>query len=473
MARNQEALRELSALRDELGRLDESTPEGKEAKVRMQASLEGIAGKLTPTGRTGGDDREDADRERGESASSTRAVIGARLKRAPLTDEDRHLHKVNDDLLILSHVLRDEDDARVDVRTTDYYKRAMEDLPILRKSLDTGATGLDSWIPNVFSSSLHKQVRMQLRVAGLFRRIDMPNDPYTFPIEGDDATAYMVTEQGDADADLTAGNRVKSSFSDSSEDPNPGTLTLTSKKIGVRTTFSEEAREDVIVPVLPYLNEKIALAIANQEEDCDINGDTTGTHQDSDVTGSTDGRKAWKGLRKLAVSGAKVTNTCSDKSRIGLTDLRTLRVKMGKYGADVSQLVYAVGMAGAIKMLQVEDPMSATNPSPVITVDKLGPNATILTGQIAQIDGIPIILSPKMRENLSTTGVYDGVTTDRGLVMCVNVSQFMHGDRRATKLASQYVPVTDQTILVALRRVTFRGWFESDPAVAILRNVQI
>jgi len=96
-----------------------------------------------------------------------------------------------------------------------------------------------------------------------------------------------------------------------------------------------------------------------------------------------------------------------------------------------------------------------------------------LNGEIARIDGIPIVVSSLVRENLTTTGVYDGVTTDRTLVLCVNRTQWMFGDRRQVRIASQYVAVTDQQLLVTTRRLTFRGIHESDKTVAALTNVQL
>lgn len=196
---------------------------------------------------------------------------------------------------------------------------------------------------------------------------------------------------------------------------------------------------------------------------------------DADVTASNDGRKAWKGLRKnAAANSAEVPNGSSDKTKIRLRDLRLMRQAMGKYGARPADLVYVVGVAGAIKMLHVEDPMSATNPSPVVTIDKYGPNATVLNGEIAKIDGVPIVVSELVREDLGESGVkLESGTSDRTLVVCVNRNAWLFGDRRQIKIASQYIAVTDQQLLVATRRLTFRGYFEADKTVSTLTNVKL
>jgi len=310
-------------------------------------------------------------------------------------------------------------------------------------------------------------------VAGLHTRINMPQDPYALPIEGNLPKAYLVSQQGDADADLDTAKRVKSSF-DGGTQPGVSILTLTSKKVGARMTFSEESEEDAIIPVLDYLKQQMARAIAEQEDDADINGDTTGTHMDADVTDAADGRKAWKGYRKHCPSGSKFANGASDKTRIRLLDLRKQREKMGVYGVSPRDLVYVVSPTGALRMLQVEDPMSSTNPSPVVTLDKMGPQATILNGQIGAIDGIPIITSQFVREDLDENGVnLSSGTADRTLILCVNKAAFVHGDRRQGKLVTQYIPVTDQNMLVYLRRLTFANWFAGKPVVSVLTDIKL
>jgi len=52
----------------------------------------------------------------------------------------------------------------------------------------------------------------------------------------------------------------------------------------------------------------------------------------------------------------------------------------------------------------------------VRTVDKYGQFATVLNGELGKIDGIPVIVSEKIRENLNASGVYDGTTTTKTLL---------------------------------------------------------
>jgi len=109
---------------------------------------------------------------------------------------------------------------------------------------------------------------------------------------------------------------------------------------------------------------------------------------DSDTTSAEDVRKAWKGYRKLAVTAAKL-----DAGNVGVdaSKLRSLRKLMGIYAIDQNELAWVVGFAVYSQMLALPD---------VITVDKYGPNATVLTGGVSQIRTAFLLLFPSMLERI-------------------------------------------------------------------------
>src|SRR5438046_3805809 len=128
-----------------------------------------------------------------------------------------------------------------------YFREKLDSMPILRKALtsaDVGNAGvlaaLTGWQPAEFSARMIEKVRLQLKVAALHQRIAMPADPYRFPVEGGDAQAYVVPEQGDADADLDTSKRVTTGLSATTATH----VTLASKKVGTRVTRSNELDED-------------------------------------------------------------------------------------------------------------------------------------------------------------------------------------------------------------------------------------
>jgi len=271
-----------------------------------------------------------------------------------------------------------------------------------KKALDTAASGGGSeWVPTGYSNDLWEMVRLESRVWGLFREIAMPTNPYVLPYQPGTVTSYKQAEQtGDT-------GQTKIPVGDSGN--LTGKTTLTAAGHAARVLFSLELEEDSIIPILPFLSRDVAKAIAEGREDAILNGDSAGTHEDSDIgAGSLDSRRRlWLGLRAGANdnAGLKV-----DLATFNADTLRGLRSVMGKFGVDPSKLALIVGVKGYIKLLGLKD--SSNNPM-VTTLDKLGPAATILTGQLGQVDGMPVIVSSQIREDLNATGVYDGVTTTK------------------------------------------------------------
>jgi hypothetical protein len=309
-------------------------------------------------------------------------------------------------------------------------------------------------------------------VAALHPRINMPSDPYKLPIEGPDAQVFLVSEATGANDYITAANLIK--HADSLTGSALTNLQLSTNKIGARLVVSAEADEASIVAMLPYFRGKLVRGMGDAEEDTTLNGDTNcglSTAIDSDMTGLaslTHPRKAWDGYRKLANSAVKKALQGAGTT-IDIADLRNLRVEFGKYGVKPSELTLVTGPVGLNKLLSLKD---GSNPTPVLTLEKYGPKATILTGEIGSVDGTPLIVSEHVRENVSVAGVYDGVTTDRTLIHMVNRAAFVYGDFRRMSLNSRYVADTDQNVVVILQRLTFASWFPSDNTVGHIYNIQ-
>jgi hypothetical protein len=115
---------------------------------------------------------------------------------------------------------------------------------------------------------------------------------------------------------------------------------------------------------------------------------------------------------------------------------------------------------GLIKMLGLAE---------VITVEKYGPLATIVTGQLASLDGIPVVVSEHMRDDVAATGVNTGVgpNTLSNLVLA-NRRAWIRGVRRAPTIKTKEDIETDQLIAV----VTWRGDFQRVLGTAETHTVQ-
>lgn len=339
----------------------------------------------------------------------------------------RELQSFNDDVYIISKMLR------VHPTQTKTWKKNQAAVGELRKAVNVATTTQGgNWVPTELSADVIDKFRLALKVGALFKRIQMPTNPYDVPVVSADATPYLVSEStSDSASKFTAST------------PATRKLRLTAQKLMTRTVFSEEATEDMVTPVLPWLKDNLAISMARGFETALINGDITSVvHMDADSNTSTDVRKSYDGLRRVA----KMLGTVTDLGTLNIANMRAVRATMGKYGVDPKSLCWLVSPKTYQKLLGFAE---------VITMEKYGSAATIVTGELAKIDGIPIIVSEFVREDLNATGYYDSTTTTKTVAVLVWTPGFWIGDRRLMTLKTFEDIQVDQTILVTTMRAAF------------------
>ena len=99
-----------------------------------------------------------------------------------------------------------------------------------------------------------------------------------------------------------------------------------------------------------------------------------------------------------------------------------VRAKLGKYGARPSELTWVMDVNTFIR---------AQGISQFRTMDKLGPNATVVTGMLGAVEGIPVIVSEQMKLADADGKVTDaGNVANRGRLLVFNRTQWAQGFRR-------------------------------------------
>jgi HK97 family phage major capsid protein len=317
--------------------------------------------------------------------------------------------------------------------------------------VDTTAEGKE-FVPTGLGAEMHEKVRASGKVAPLFGVIQLPTNPWEMPIEGADATAFLVAEPtSDTATKVTAST--------------PGTkkTAFDAEIFGARVLFSRSLDADSAIAILAYTEGKIVRAFVDAEEKAILDGDADGTHQDSDVVAATDARQAWDGLRKRALANANV-----DMANVAITlaKLRDTREAMVKWGLNPADLVIIVGVKGYYQLLDLSE---------VTTLDKFGPQATILNGQLGAIDGVPLIVSEFVREDLAAAGTHDGVTVNRTYALLVNRGEWALGQRMALDIEvdDSIYRESFQRVVVGFMREDFQnvGDAAANDDTAILRNI--
>jgi hypothetical protein len=134
---------------------------------------------------------------------------------------------------------------------------------------------------------------------------------------------------------------------------------------------------------------------------------------------------------------------------------------MGRYGVRADQLAHVIAMRSYINLLADAN---------VLTLDKYGPNAPILTGELGKVDGIPIVVSEYVRQDLNASGVHDGVTTNRTLALTVNRRGFLQGQRRGltVQVLRELYAESDQDAIVASFRRAFTPRYPSTETISAM-----
>jgi HK97 family phage major capsid protein len=304
----------------------------------------------------------------------------------------------------------------------------------LKALTSTGSGTGAEWVPRDLASELLRRLYLESQIAALMmaNEIDMPTDPFDLPLSTTRPTFFKNATQNTAGTGST---------------PATAKSTLTTVKLMAQVDYSYEANEDAIIPLLPLLQTLLGEAGAQALERAIINGDTTGTHMDTDIAAITnDAAKSWMGLRKLALAQSTLKVDLSTGG-ISRANLIAIKKKLGKWGRRPSDLAWIVGPQGENDFLNLDE---------VITIDKRGAGATTVTGLINSYLGIPIVVSEENREDLNATGVNDGVTTTKGSVLLVNHRQFMLGNRRSFTLEVDRDITTQTNKIVASFRKAFQ-----------------
>ncbi|MBI2300282.1 MAG: phage major capsid protein [Armatimonadetes bacterium] len=375
-----------------------------------------------------------------EAAAAEAPTSGLKdlLARPARDAREAELQRLNDRLYLCAALLRR------DPRTLRSYRDFALLAGDLRKALNT--TDNAEFVPDSFSLSLIEEVRLQRRLPALFDNVTIPRSPLKWPVEGGIGLPYLVNENTS-----DTGTKVPVR--------NPATrgVTFSAKTIGVRVPFSHEFDEDSIVAAEEYVRRQIAKALTDGLETAILNGDPDTVHMDAVVTADNDVRRAFKGLRRLARDPSSDTeyDVTTGTTAFAQTDVVAVRQAMGAYGIDPRDLVLMVSVKTYYKIIG-----DSTNFGDFQTLDKVGPQAIALTGEVGALYGVPVVVSAYLPETCDGATVDAGTGTDAVMVIA---------NRRAFALATQvgatietvWAPECLQFRVIGYQRCDFQPWFDS------------
>ncbi len=124
-----------------------------------------------------------------------------------------------------------------------------------------------------------------------------------------------------------------------------------------------------------------------------------------------------------------------------------IRAKLGKYGVRPSELAFITDVNTFIRAQSITE---------FQTIDKMGPQATLLTGQLGAVEGIPVIVSEQL-VLADTDGkvTATGNGTNTGRLLLVNRTQWRKGFKRELLIETERDVQKRQNVMVVSMRVAF------------------
>jgi len=309
------------------------------------------------------------------------------------------------------------------------------------------------WIPTEVASMYIPEFELDRELIGKMKQVTMPTSPYHLPTAGSFTKARRGTEGQTA---------TESSFATDK-------LEFIARKFLEYYVIPEETNEDTAPDIVGLARNELTQAHMRAFESTALNGTLIGTaHIDADTqAGAADlAEKNFHGLRYYALQNSANGGT-ADALNAVLSDafLRKMRAQMKNLGVNPLDCMWIVGAVGYLQMLGTED---------VVTIDKLGSAATILKGQLGSYQGIPIVQSGFLRDDLNATGVNDGVTTDRTGLLMIHRNRWYWATRRPIRLALRPSrSADDQFEMASYSRVDFKGHPQSASEVGVVYGYNI
>tara|TARA_R110000824_G_scaffold268570_1_gene457221 strand:- start:1185 stop:3140 length:1956 start_codon:yes stop_codon:yes gene_type:complete len=300
--------------------------------------------------------------------------------------------------------------------------KSVDQLSYGKKLIEKATRWADADWETTWNSNIFQGIQNRVVVEPVFQQMAMNARVMNFPFNPDtgmDAT-WVTT------GNLNDGDAVGTAFNDASSGATAAhgltEVTLTAHKLATREYIGYEEDEDSIIPIAGIVRDAIVRRMARTSD-----ASILGTGQTAPFTE----------LEELAGghSGNNVT-TGSTTDLFIKAELHTARTNMGQWGMNPADLVCFVSQAQYYSLVTDAD---------VTTVDKYGDNATILTGELGKLWGIPLIVSD----------AFEAAAAAKAVGILVNPSNYLIGNHRGLTIEMATDVVAQQRAIVATRRFGF------------------
>jgi HK97 family phage major capsid protein len=278
-----------------------------------------------------------------------------------------------------------------------------------------GVAGTSVWETEV-SLAMESEIRRRLVVAPVFRNIAMQTNVMTIPVNPEAGTATWVQNSNFGAVPATLG----------AAGPSAGTtathaikeITLNAYKVATNEYTAYEEEEDALLALMPIIRDGMIRRVARSVDKAFL-------------LGAGSGADPVKGLTGWASNTTATGNTAA--AGMTVAKMRLLRQGLGAWGLDPAEVIYIVNTDTYYQLL--EDTVFQT-------MNQVGTQATLLTGQIGQIGGSPVLVSAEFAT--AASGAVGAV--------CLNPGNFIVGNQRGLRIDTQELVETQRRVMVASLR---------------------
>jgi hypothetical protein len=264
-------------------------------------------------------------------------------------------------------------------------------------------------------------LRRKLVVAPMFRQIAMKTNVMSIPVNPEVGSASWVTT-------FSGGTTLETGAGGSAVAHKLNEVTLNAYKVATKEYVGYEEEEDSLLVLMPMIREAMVRRCAKAIDGALLTGDAS-TVPISGLSNraGTSGTNA--ALLQTVANGA-----------VTIAKLRGLRAQLGNYGIDPADVAYIVNNDTYYDLM--ED-------TTFMTMEKVGPLATVITGQVGMIAGSPVIATGELASRAN--GAVTGLTNIAAFA--VYVPNFLVGAQRGLRVDTQELAAEQARVLVASMRV--------------------
>ena len=331
----------------------------------------------------------------------------------------------------------------IDYQTYRNWNNAIPNLRADEAMMSTLANKGDELVPTLLSSSLYYFMRLESMVAPLFRTFRMPSQPFDYPKITSGPTFVRGAELQDSTNFNIANSNID--YSQIGTDK----VTFTAGKLSAITLYSEELVEDSTVAWAEAAARVYVEEMAHAFDFVILNGDMDanatnisfyGTNPNSAI--ETKRILTFDGIRKkIAAADQVAVADIADDSILGVMATMGNR---GIIGRDIGNLV-CIGPPEVGYKLDALDAYEG--------LDKVGSQATLLSGQLGFWRSVPVIITEEFPQTDANGRVDDTASENsKGAWVVANRNAIMIGMRRMPMIEQGRQPGVDGRFITASLR---------------------